>query len=59
MGDIISAGTETVVCNSCYTPTGITINQVTAPHPIWTNAQGNEIILLDAVQMGGMFGLNS
>lgn len=52
----LSAGTETFVCESCD---GLTVRQVTAPHPTWTNEKGKAVVLLDAIALGGMFGLNS
>lgn len=54
-----SAGTESVSCNICWDGTGYTSTVVTAPHPKWTNLQGQTVILLDAIQLGGMNGLNN
>ena len=55
----ISAGTEYTVCNICEGPSGYTSTLITPPHPTWTRPDGNAVVLLDAVQLGGMFGLNS
>lgn len=56
----ISAGTEYFACQVCCPCTsGGTVTSVSVPHPIWTGIQGNSITLLDAVQLGGMNGLNS
>ena len=52
----ISAGTETIVC--VIDCSGNTIS-VVPPHPTWTNSKGNDIVLLDAIAMGGINGLNS
>lgn len=57
MSEIISANTETIVCvESC---TGGTFNQITPPHPAWTDGSGNTIIQLNAVTLGGPNGLNA
>lgn len=56
----ISAGTEYLACQICCPcESGGTINEVVVPHPQWTNGQGRTIVLLDAVQLGGMNGLNN
>lgn len=55
----VSAGTEYTVCNICEGPSGYTSTTVNPPHPTWTRPDGNAVVLLDAVQLGGMFGLNS
>jgi hypothetical protein len=55
----ISAGTEYTICNICETSTGVTITTINPPHPNWTRPDGRTVVLLDAVQLGGMFGLNS
>jgi hypothetical protein len=58
--DPISAGTEYLACQICCPcESGGTINQISVPHPQWTNGQGRTIVLLDAVRLGGMNGLNS
>lgn len=69
MGDIIypnnlpvpeiSAGTEYKVCEICKTPEGVVTNEISPPHPVWTKPDGTSVLILDAVQLGGMFGLNS
>ena len=51
----ISAGTEYI---GCYTCDGVT-QTIILPHPVWTDLTGNDVILMDAVQLGGMNGLNS
>ena len=56
-----SAGTEytaCVICDDCC-GSGATATSVSVPHPIWTRPDGSAVMLLDAVQLGGMFGLNS
>jgi hypothetical protein len=52
----ISAGTETIVC--VIDCSGNTIT-VVPPHPTWTNAYGKAVVLLDAIELGGINGLNS
>jgi hypothetical protein len=52
----ISAGTETIMC--VLDCSGNTIT-VVPPHPTWTNAYGKAVVLLDAIELGGMNGLNS
>jgi len=55
-----SAGTEYTACVICCPcESGQTVTQVSVPHPTWTGIQGNAVTLLDAVQLGGMNGLNS
>jgi len=56
--ETFSAGTEYTVCNICEGPSGYTSTLITPPHPTWTRPDGNAVVLLDAVQLGGMFGLN-
>lgn len=51
----LSGGSEYFACVIC-SGTSIT---VTVPHPTWTLPNGKAIVLLDAVQLGGMNGLNS
>ena len=58
-GDTYSAGTEYTICNICVNPTNVTINTITPPHPTWARLDGKAVILLDAVQLGGINGLNS
>ena len=52
----ISAGTETIMCVIDCSGNTITI---VPPHPTWTDGYGNAIVLLDAVALGGVNGLNS
>lgn len=56
----LSAGTEATICVICCPcTTGATITAVSPPHPQWTNQFGKTIVLLDAIQLGGMNGLNN
>ena len=56
----LSAGTESTICVICCPcTTGQTVTAVSPPHPSWTNAQGKTVILLDAIALGGMNGLNN
>ena len=52
----ISAGTEYNVC--VIDCSGNTVS-ISPPHPTWTNEQGHAVVLLDAIALGGMNGLNS
>ena len=52
----ISAGTETIVCVIDCSGNTTTI---TPPHPTWTDGYGRAIVLLNAIELGGMNGLNS
>jgi hypothetical protein len=52
----ISAGTESTVC--VIDCSGNTVS-IVPPHPVWTNEQEVDVILLDAIALGGMNGLNS
>ena len=52
----LSAGTESNVC--VIDCSGNTVS-ITPPHPTWTNEQGKSVVLLDAIVLGGMNGLNS
>ncbi len=54
-----SAGTESAICNVCYDGSGYTTTTVTAPHPTWTNGQGQAVVQLNAVTLGGPNGLNN
>lgn len=56
-----SAGTEYLVCNICEDccGSGTTTTSIVPPHPTWTRPDGRAVVLLDAVALGGMFGLNS
>ena len=58
---VFSAGTPyevCVICDNCC-GSGATATSVSVPHPTWTRPDGKSVILLDAVELGGMFGLNS
>ena len=52
----LQAGTEYNVC--VIDCSGNTVS-ITPPHPTWTNEQGKAVVLLDAIVLGGMNGLNS
>jgi hypothetical protein len=52
----LSAGTETKICTIDCSGDTITI---IPPHPTWTNEYGKAVVLLDAVVLGGINGLNS
>ena len=52
----LSAGTEITIC--VVDCDGNTVS-ITPPHPTWTNEQGKAVVLLDAIVLGGMNGLNS
>lgn len=52
----LSAGTE---YNVCITDCNGNPVLVTPPHPTWTNEHGKAVVLLDAISLGGMNGLNS
>jgi hypothetical protein len=55
-----SAGTESTICVVCCPcTTGATITSVSAPHPTWTNGQGQAVIQLNAITLGGPNGLNN
>jgi hypothetical protein len=41
-----------VICNGVAT-------EVKPPHPVWTNNQWIDVILMDAVALGGRNGLNN
>ena len=55
----VSAGTPYEECLVCYTASGYTVTSVAVPHPVWTGLYGQSITQLNAVQLGGMNGLNS
>lgn len=52
----LSAGTKYNVCIIDCSGDTITI---IPPHPTWTNEYGKAVVLLDAVVLGGINGLNS
>jgi hypothetical protein len=54
-----SAGTESTACNICWDGTGYTATVVSVPHPSYTNQFGQTVVQLDAIQLGGMNGLNN
>ena len=55
-----SAGTESTICVVCCPcTTGETITSVIPPHPTWTNSQGDAVIQLNAITLGGPNGLNN
>lgn len=53
----ISANTETIICGTC--DGAQTVFEVIPPHPVWTDGYGIPVTQLNAVTLGGMFGLNS
>ena len=56
----LSSNTETTICVICCPCTsGETITSVSVPHPTWTDIEGNAVVLLDMVQLGGLNGLNN
>lgn len=56
----VSAGTEYLVCEICEDCcSGATSTLIVPPHPVWTRPNGQQVTLLDAVALGGMFGLNN
>ena len=56
-----TAGTEYTVCVICEDccQSGTTATTINPPHPTWTRPDGDAVVLLDAVALGGMFGLNN
>jgi hypothetical protein len=57
-----SANTETIICEQvCISggSGGYTVIQVVPPHPVWTDGYGTPVTQMNAVTLGGMFGLNS
>jgi hypothetical protein len=51
-----SAGTE---YKECIIDCNGNPTSMSPPHPTWLNDQGKAVVLLDAVVLGGMNGLNS
>jgi hypothetical protein len=52
----LSAGTEVFMCiPDCSGNT----RSVSVPHPTWTNLSGKAVVILDAIQLGGINGLNN
>lgn len=55
----MSANTEQNIClQICDLSGGTTVVSVATPHPVWTNEYGGEVTQLNAVTLGGMYGLN-
>ena len=54
-----SAGTESTACNICWDGSGYTATAVSVPHPSYTNQFGQTVVQLNAIQLGGMNGLNN
>ena len=52
-------GTEYTMCQICVGEVETTVTTLALPHPEWTRPTGKGIVLLDAVELGGMFGLNN
>lgn len=58
----LSAGTEYKVCVwccACSASPNESLFKVVPPHPIWTNERGKDVMLLDAIVLGGPNGLNA
>lgn len=54
-----SANTEQNICiQICDLSGGTTVLSVATPHPVWTDGKGAEVTQLNAVTIGGMYGLN-
>lgn len=51
----LSAGTPNEVCQELC---GEVVQTIAPPHPVWTNLGGKAVVMLDAVVLGGPFGLN-
>ena len=56
-----SANTEVFVCEVCCEcgATGTTVNQITPPHPVWTDGYGTPVTQLNMIVLGGPNGLNN
>jgi hypothetical protein len=56
-----SANTESFVCVICCDcgATGSTVNQVSPPHPVWTDGYGTQVTQLNMITLGGINGLNN
>ena len=51
-----SANTETFICDpKCDN----TVVKIIPPHPVWTGIEGNDVIQMNAVTLGGINGLNN
>jgi len=51
----ISANTEYFMCSICSGDT----NTIRVPHPIYSNSMGRDVIQLNAIALGGEYGLNN
>lgn len=51
----LSAGTPNEVCIALCDQSVVS---VAPPHPVWTNLGGKAVVMVDAVALGGTFGLN-
>jgi hypothetical protein len=56
--ETLSANTEVIICSYCP-ESGGTLNSIVPPHPIWTNSNGDAVIQLNAITLGGPNGLNN
>jgi len=56
-----SANTESFICVICCDcgATGSTVNQVSPPHPVWSDGYGTPVTQLNMITLGGMNGLNN
>ena len=56
-----NSGTESLICEICCDcgATGSTVNQITPPHPIWTDGYGSAVRQLNMIVLGGPNGLNN
>jgi len=62
MATTISAGTFTsLICRECPDGSGGTTAtaEKNTPHPTWTNSNGDAVVQLQMVTLGGQNGLNS
>jgi hypothetical protein len=56
----ISAGTyDAKVCVSCTDGTTVTYTETSAPHPTYTNTNGDSVVQTTAITLGGFNGLNN
>ncbi len=56
----LSSNTENTICiNCCPCSTDELLVAVSPPHPQWTTQQGETVIQLNAITLGGMNGLNN
>lgn len=51
----LSAGTVSDVCQELCDQN---VTTIAPPHPVWSTLGGKTVVLLDAVVLGGPFGLN-